>query len=75
LNIWKKFFNHVVNVHGVHDIKNMDIHKAEPLMPEPSLVEVEIDIGKLKSFNYAVTGNIRTKLIKAGGETLYSEIH
>jgi hypothetical protein len=27
----------------------MDIHKTEPLVPEPSLVEVEITIGKLKS--------------------------
>jgi hypothetical protein len=36
----------VLNVHGVHDIKQMDIHTAELLVPEPSLVEVEIAIGK-----------------------------
>jgi hypothetical protein len=39
----------VLNVHDIHDVRQMDIHKAEPLVPERSLVEVEIDIGKLKS--------------------------
>jgi hypothetical protein len=40
----------------------MDIHTAEPLVPEPSLVRVEIAIQKLKWF------------IKARGETLCSEV-
>jgi hypothetical protein len=48
--MWKHFFNQVLNVHGVHDVRQMDIHTAEPLVPEPSLVEVEIAIGKLKSY-------------------------
>jgi hypothetical protein len=53
----------------------MDIHTAEPLVPEPSLVKVEIAIGKLKSYKSPGTDQIPAKLIKAGGETLYSEIH
>jgi hypothetical protein len=44
-------------------------------MPEPSLVEVEIAIGKLKSYKSPGTDQIPAELIKAGGETLYSEIH
>jgi hypothetical protein len=48
---------------------------AEPLMPEPSLVEVEIAIGKLKSYKSPGTDQISVKLIKVGGETLCSEIH
>jgi hypothetical protein len=47
LNSWKNFFNQVLCVHGVHDVRQMDIHTAEPLVPELSHVEVEIDIGKL----------------------------
>jgi hypothetical protein len=47
---------------------------AEPLVPEPSLAEVEIAIGKLKSYKSPGTDQIPSKLIKAGGETLYSEI-
>jgi hypothetical protein len=38
------FFNQVLNVHGVHDVRQLGIHTAEPLVPEPSLVEVEIAI-------------------------------
>jgi hypothetical protein len=75
LNTWKNFFNHVLNAHGVHDVRQMDIHTAEPLVPEPSLVEVEIATGKLKSYKSPGTDNIPTELIKAGSETLYSEIH
>jgi hypothetical protein len=53
----------------------MDIHTAEPLVPEPSLVEVEIAIGKLKSYKSPGTDQIPAELIKAAGETLCSEIH
>jgi hypothetical protein len=53
----------------------MDIHTAEPLEPEPSFVEVEIAIGKLKRCKSPGTAQIPTELIKAGGEILYSEIH
>jgi hypothetical protein len=72
---WKSFFNQVLNVQGVHDVRQMDIHTAEPLVPESSLVEVEIAIGNLKSYKSPGTDNIPAELIKAGGETLYSEIH
>jgi hypothetical protein len=53
----------------------MDIRMAEILVPEPSLVEVEIAIGKLKSYKSPGTDQILAKSIKAEGETLYSEIH
>jgi hypothetical protein len=60
----------VLNVHGVHNVRQEDIHKAEPLVPEPSLVEVEIAIGKLKSYKSPGTDQI-----PAAGETLCSETH
>jgi hypothetical protein len=65
----------VLNVHGVHDVRQMDIRTAEPLVPEPSLVEVEIAIGKLKSYKSPGSDQISTEFIKAGSETLYSEVH
>jgi hypothetical protein len=53
----------------------MDIHTAEPLVPEPSLVEVETATGNLKSYKSPGTDQIPADLVKVGGETLYSEIH
>jgi hypothetical protein len=70
LNRWKNSFNQVLNAHGVHDVRQM-----ERLVPEPSLVEVKIAIGKLKSYKSPGADQIPAELIKAGGETLYSEIH
>jgi hypothetical protein len=75
LNRWKNFFNQVLKVHGVHDVMQMDIHMAESLIPEPSLVKVEIAIGKLKIYKFPGTYQILAELIKAGSETLYSKIH
>jgi hypothetical protein len=63
-------FNQVPNVRGAHDVRQEDIHIAETLVPEPSFVEVEIAIGKLKSYKSPGTDQIPAELIKAGGETL-----
>jgi hypothetical protein len=59
LNMRKNFFNQVLNVHGLHGVTEMDIRTAEPLIPEPSLVEVEIAIGNLKSYNPPVLIRLR----------------
>jgi hypothetical protein len=40
LKKWKIFFNQALNIHRVHNVRQMDIHTAEPLVPEPSLVEM-----------------------------------
>jgi hypothetical protein len=75
LHRWKNFFNQVQNVHGVHDVMQMNIHMAELLLPGTSLVEVEIAIGQLKSYKSPSTDQILVEFIKAGSETLCSEIH
>jgi hypothetical protein len=69
-NRWKNFFNRVLNVHGVHNVRQMTVHMAEPY-----LVEVEIAVGKLKRCKFPGTDRIPAELIKAGGEILCSEIH
>jgi hypothetical protein len=75
LNRWKNFLNQVLNVHGVHDVRQKDVHMSEPLVQEPSLIKVEITIGKLKSCKSPGTYQIPAQLIKEGGEILCSEIH
>jgi hypothetical protein len=48
---------------------------AEPLVPGPSHLEVEIVIAKLKKYKSPGTDQILTELIQAGGETLLSAIY
>jgi hypothetical protein len=60
----------VLNVCGVDDV-----HATLPLVPEPGLITAEITIGSLKRYKSRGTNNILAKLIKAGREILYSEIH
>jgi hypothetical protein len=55
LNSWKNLFNQVLNVDGVHDVRQMDIHTAKPLVPEHSLIKVGIAIGKLKRYKSLIT--------------------
>jgi hypothetical protein len=73
LNMWKNIFNQVLNVPEVHDVRQMDIHKAEPLVPETSLVEVETATRKLKRYKSIGTDQILAELIKGRGEILCSD--
>jgi hypothetical protein len=50
LKKWKNVFNQALNVLGFHNVRQMDIHMIELLVPEHSLVEVEIAVGKSKSY-------------------------
>jgi hypothetical protein len=50
LNRWKNYFSQLLNAHRVSDVRQIEIHTAEPLLPDPSPFEVEIAIAKLKRF-------------------------
>jgi hypothetical protein len=65
----------VINLHEVHDFRQMDVHTAEVLMPQPCLDEVEIADGNLKSYKSRATDQIPAELIRAVCEILYCEIH
>jgi hypothetical protein len=45
---WRNHFSQLFNVHGVSDVRQTEIHMAEPLLPEPSAFDVEMAIEKLK---------------------------
>jgi len=51
---WRNYFSQLLNVHGVNDIRQTEIHTAEPLVPETSAFEVDLDIEKLKVANHQV---------------------
>jgi hypothetical protein len=65
---WRNHFSQIVNIHGVSDVGQAEIHTAEPLVPEPSAFEVGLAIEKLKSHKSAGIDQISAKLIKAGIE-------
>jgi len=46
---WRNYFSQLLNVHGPKDVRQEEIHTAEPLVPKPSAFEVELAIEKLKS--------------------------
>jgi hypothetical protein len=48
LNRWKNYFSRLLNVHNVSNVRQIEVHTAEPLAPGPSLSEVEIAITKMK---------------------------
>jgi hypothetical protein len=53
LNRWKNYFSHLLNVHNVDDDRQIEVHTAEPLVPGPSSLEVEIAVAKLKKYKSA----------------------
>jgi hypothetical protein len=74
LNRWKSYFSQLLNVHDVSDVRQIEIHTAEPLVPGPSNLEVEISIAKLKKYKSPGSDQIPAELYQEGCETLVSVI-
>jgi len=71
----RNHFSQLFNVHGVMDVRQTEIHTAQPLVPEPSVFEVEMVIKKLKRHISPGIDQIQAELFQAGSRTLNSEIH
>jgi hypothetical protein len=74
LKIWK-IICQLLNVHGVNDVRQAEMHTAKPSVPELSSFKVEINIEKLKRYKSPCTDQNMAEMIQAGGNTLHSEIH
>jgi hypothetical protein len=48
----------LLNVHNVSDVRQIEIHTAEPLIPGPSHLEVEISIAKPKKYKWEYNGMV-----------------
>jgi hypothetical protein len=59
LNRRKNYFSQLLNVHSVSDIRQIEILAVEPLVPGPSLLDIEIAIEKLKKYNFQVVIKFR----------------
>jgi hypothetical protein len=49
----------LLNVHNVSDVRQIEVHMAEPLVPGPSRLEVETAIVKLKKYKSPGSHQIR----------------
>jgi predicted site-specific integrase-resolvase len=70
LAMWRNHFFHLLNVHGVNDVRRTEIHTAQPMVPELSAFEVEMAIEKLKRHKSPGIDQIPAELIKAEGRTI-----
>jgi hypothetical protein len=75
LTRWKNYFFKLLNVYGTSDVRQIEIHTAEPSGPEASPFDVEIIIAKLREYKSAGSDQIPAELIQAGDEILRSDIH
>jgi len=73
--MWRNHFFQLFSVHGVSDLRQTEIHTAEPLVPEPSAFEFEMATEKLKSHKSPGTDQIPAEMIKAEGRKICSGIH
>ena len=65
---WRNHFSQLFNVHGVSEVRQTEIHTAEPLVLQLSASEVETAMGKLKRHKSPATDQIPPEGIKAGVE-------
>jgi hypothetical protein len=72
---WRNHFYQLLNIHGINDVRQTEIHTAKPLVPEPSAFKVEMAIEKLKSHKSSGIDQIPAEKIKAGDIKILCEIH
>jgi hypothetical protein len=72
LNRWKNCCCQLPNVHGVYIVRQTEIYKAEPVVPEPSSYEVEVEIA-VEILKIARIDQIPVGLIQARCKMLHSE--
>jgi hypothetical protein len=71
----EELLSQLLNVQRVNDVRQIEVHTADPLVPDPSIFEVEIATAKLKKYKFPGSDQIPAELIQAGVETLQSEIY
>jgi hypothetical protein len=75
LNRWKSYFSNLLNVHNISDVRQIEVHMAQPLVPGPSRLEPDAATAKLKKYKSPCSNHIPVELIQARGKILLSAIH
>ena len=74
LDRWRNHFSQLFIANGVSDARQREIHTAGPLVPEQSVLEIELAIEKLKRHQSPRIYQIPAESIEAGGRTIRCEI-
>jgi hypothetical protein len=72
LNRLENYFSQLLNVHRANYVRQIELHTAELLVPDPSRLEVEIFNAKLKTYKSPGSDQTPAELIQERGEALYS---
>jgi len=70
---WRKFFFQLFVEHGFSEVRETEIHTAEPLVLHPRALEFRMLIEKLKSHKSAGTDQRTVEFIIAGSRTIRCE--
>jgi hypothetical protein len=55
---WKNWFSHLLNVHNVSDIRQIEIHTVEPLILDPSHLRLKLLLQSWKFINLRLWSNL-----------------
>jgi hypothetical protein len=62
-NRWKNYFSQLLNVHRASDVRQKEIHTAEPPVLQPSLFEVHIATGRFKTYKSPGIDHTQAELV------------
>ena len=63
---WRNHFSQLLIIHEVNDVRQTELHTAEPQVPEPSTSEAELAIEKLKRHNHQVLTKSQQNWLRQG---------
>jgi hypothetical protein len=60
----------LLNVHRVSDVRQIEIHTAEPFVPDLRPFEVEIATATLEGYKFPGSNQVPAEMFQTGGEVL-----
>jgi hypothetical protein len=70
LNRWKNYFSQLLNVPNVSDVRQIEVHMAEPFVTDPGHLEVEVAVAKLKSPSTKMQNSTTNNSFNAGTDSV-----